>query len=43
VARIMNKLLAVLARKLEREDEPRFLTSLTILVLALCVLAALLL
>jgi hypothetical protein len=40
---MMNKLLAVLMRKLESEDEPRFVTRLTFLILALCLLAALVL
>jgi len=40
----MKKLVAALARRLEdRHGEPGFLTRVTILVLALCVLTALLL
>jgi hypothetical protein len=44
MAGTMNKLLAALARRLEdRQAEPGFLTKTTMLVLALCILAALLL
>jgi len=38
---VLDRLVAVLARKLESQDEPGFVTRLTWLILALCVLLAL--